>query len=76
MNCGAGEGAEGGSGQIIQEAQTMDNNKQETRATCQGEHRTQITQITNITRVPLPPLLLVMGSGILHKDARALTYDE
>ena len=73
MNCGAGEG---GSGQIIQEAQTMDNNKQETRATCQGELRTQITQITNITRVPLPPLLLVMGSGILHKDAQALTSVE
>ena len=31
----------------------MDNNTQETRATCQGELRTQITQITNITRVPL-----------------------
>ena len=46
MNCGAGEG---GTGQIIQEAQTMDNNKQETRATCQGEPGTQITQITNIT---------------------------
>ena len=46
MNCGAEEGV---TGQIIQEAQTMDNNKQETRATCQGEPGTQITQITNIT---------------------------
>ena len=43
MNCGAGEG---GTGQIIQEAQTMDNNKQETRATCQGEPGTQITNIS------------------------------
>ena len=52
-------GREGGPGQIIQEPQTMDNNKQETRATCQGEAGlTQITQITNITWVPLPALLL------------------